>query len=77
MSQFGSAYTTIGAGGTVYLIGRLSHNDHLAETGRLGTEAVIDATLVAEALKLATNRQRPDVHRTTRWQPARARCPPG
>src|SRR6267154_626275 len=60
MSQFGSNYATVGAGGTVYLIGRLRHNDHLAETGRLGTEAVIDATLVAEALKLATNRERPD-----------------
>jgi len=60
ISQFGSTYATIGAGGTMYLIGRLSQNDHLAETGRLGTEAVIDATLVAEALKLATNRQRPD-----------------
>jgi len=60
ISQFGSTYATIGAGGTVYLIGRLTHNDHLAETGRLGTEAVIDASLVAEALKLATNRERPD-----------------
>jgi membrane-associated phospholipid phosphatase len=60
ISQFGSTYATIGAGGTVYLIGRFTHNDHLAETGRLGTEAVIDASLVAEALKLATNRERPD-----------------
>jgi len=60
ISQFGSTYATVGAGGTVYLIGRLTHNDHLTETGRLGTEAVIDATLVAEALKLATNRERPD-----------------
>ena len=60
ISQFGSTYATIGAGGTMYLIGRISHNYHLAETGRLGTEAVIDASLVAEVLKLATNRQRPD-----------------
>jgi membrane-associated phospholipid phosphatase len=60
ISAFGSTYATIGAGGTVYLIGRLTHNDHLAETGGLGTEAVIDASLVAEALKLATNRERPD-----------------
>jgi len=60
ISQFGSTYATIGAGGTLYMVGRLTHNDHLAETGRLGTEAVIDATLVAEALKLATNRERPD-----------------
>ena len=60
ISQFGSTYATIGAGGTLYVVGRLTHNDHLAETGRLGAEAVIDASLVAEALKLATNRERPD-----------------
>jgi len=60
ISAFGSTYATIGAGSTVYLIGRLTHNDHLSESGRLGTEAVIDASLVAEALKLATNRERPD-----------------
>jgi hypothetical protein len=60
ISQFGSTYATIAGGGTLYVVGRLTHNDHLAETGRLGTEAVIDATLVAEALKLATNRERPD-----------------
>src|SRR6267378_5048318 len=60
ISQFGSTYATIGAGGALYVVGRLTHKDHLAETGRLGTEAVIDATLVAEALKLATNRERPD-----------------
>jgi membrane-associated phospholipid phosphatase len=60
ISQFGSTYATLGAGGTLYVVGRLTHNDHLAETGRLGAEAVIDASLVAEALKLATNRERPD-----------------
>ena len=60
ISQFGSTYATLGAGGTLYVVGRLTHNDHLAEMGRLGTEAVIDATLVAEALRLATNRERPD-----------------
>jgi membrane-associated phospholipid phosphatase len=60
ISAFGSTYATIGAGSTVYLMGRLTHNDHLSETGRLGTEAVIDASLIAEALKLATNRERPD-----------------
>lgn len=60
ISQFGSTYATLAGGGTLYVVGRLAHNDRLAETGRLGTEAVIDATLVVEALKLATNRQRPD-----------------
>jgi hypothetical protein len=60
ISLFGSTYATLAEGGALYVIGRWKHNDHLAETGRLGAEAVIDATLVAEALKLATNRERPD-----------------
>jgi membrane-associated phospholipid phosphatase len=30
------------------------------ETGRLGAEAVIDASLVVEGLKLGTNRERPN-----------------
>ena len=60
ISQFGPTYATLGAGGTLYLVGRLTHHDHLAETGRLGAEAVINATLVGEALKFATNRERPD-----------------
>jgi len=60
VSLFGSSYATLAEGGALYVVGRLTHNDHLAETGRLGTEAVIDANLVAEALKLATNRERPD-----------------
>src|SRR5229473_2483399 len=36
ISQFGSTYATLGAGGALYVVGRLTHNDHLAETGRLG-----------------------------------------
>jgi membrane-associated phospholipid phosphatase len=60
ISLFGSSYATLAESGALYFVGRLRHNDQLAETGRLGAEAVIDATLVAEALKLATNRERPD-----------------
>ncbi len=60
VSLLGSSYATLAEGGALYAVGRLTHNDHLAETGRLGTEAVIDANLVAEALKAATNRERPD-----------------
>ena len=60
ISQLGATYTVLGEAGALYGIGRLTHNDHLAETGRLGAEAIIDATLVSEALKLATNRERPD-----------------
>ena len=59
VSDVGLYGSTVGAGG-LYLIGSTTHNDHLAETGRLGEEAIIDSLLVVEALKLATNRERPD-----------------
>jgi hypothetical protein len=60
ISRFGSTYATVTEGAALYVIGRLKHDEHLSETGRLGVEAVIDASLVAEAIKLATNRQRRD-----------------
>jgi membrane-associated phospholipid phosphatase len=60
ISKFGSGYTTFGEAGVIYLTGVFTHNDHLRETGVLGAEAVVDASIVAGALKLATNRERPD-----------------
>jgi len=60
ISAFGSPYATFGGAAGLYLIGLGTHNQHLAETGRLGAEAILDASLVAEALKLATNRERPN-----------------
>lgn len=60
ISRFGSAYATFGEAGVLYLVGSLAHNDHLRETGVLGAEAVVNATLVFGALKLASNRERPD-----------------
>ena len=59
ISKFGSGYTTFGEAGVLYLTGVLTHNDHLRETGVLGAEAVVDASIVAGVLKLA-NRERPD-----------------
>lgn len=53
-------YGSMGGAGGLYLIGLKTHNDHLAETGRLGGEAIINALLVMEGLKLVTNRQRPN-----------------
>jgi membrane-associated phospholipid phosphatase len=60
ISKFGSGYTTFGEAGVVYLTGVFTHNDHLRETGVLGAEAVVDASIVGGVLKLATNRERPD-----------------
>ena len=60
ISAFGSPYATFGGAAGLYFLGLGTHNEHLAETGRLGAEAVLDSFLVVEALKLATNRERPN-----------------
>ena len=60
VSGFGSPYATLGGAAGLYFLGLGTHNDHLAETGRLGAEAVVDSLLVVEALKLSTNRERPN-----------------
>src|SRR6266446_3262788 len=60
VSGFGSPYATLGGAAGLYFLGLGTHNEHLAETGRLGAEAVINSLLVVEALKLATNRERPN-----------------
>src|SRR5712691_988122 len=60
VSGFGSPYATLGGAAGLYFLGLGTHNDHLAETGRLGAEAIVDSLLVVEALKLATNRERPN-----------------
>ena len=55
---FGSPQMTAVSGAGLYLMGLGLRNKHLAETGRLSAEAVVDASLVAGAIKLATDRQR-------------------
>jgi len=60
VSGFGSPYATLGGAAGLYFLGLGTHDEHLAETGRLGAEAVVDSLLVVEALKLATNRERPN-----------------
>jgi membrane-associated phospholipid phosphatase len=60
ISGFGSPYATLGGAAGLYFLGLRTHNEHLAETGRLGAEAIIDSLLVVNALKLATNRERPN-----------------
>jgi membrane-associated phospholipid phosphatase len=60
ISGFGSPYATLGGATGLYFLGLGTHNEHLAETGRLGAEAIVDSLLVVEALKLATNRERPN-----------------
>jgi membrane-associated phospholipid phosphatase len=59
LSDIGSGYSTVGFSAGLYFLGMWKHYPHMQETGRLGLEAVIDAALVGEGLKLATDRERP------------------
>lgn len=57
-SNYG-VYSLVGAGASAYLWGRVTHNDHLRETGFLAGEAAIGSTLDVYALKEITQRPRP------------------
>src|SRR5664280_1177184 len=59
LSQVGAAYALIPVLGGFYVTGVLAKNPKLRGTGLLGGEAVVDALVVSEVLKLATRRQRP------------------
>ena len=54
-----STYALIGAGGSAFLLGHMTHNDHLSETGLLAGEAAINSTAITYLLKTATQRPRP------------------
>jgi membrane-associated phospholipid phosphatase len=59
IADFGSFLATGAEGAGIYFIGVAKKNPKLAETGRLGAEAVIDSGTVTLVAKLVTNRQRP------------------
>jgi hypothetical protein len=52
-------YSLIGLGGGSFLLGHMTRNDHLQETGLLSAEAAINATGVTYLFKETTQRQRP------------------
>ncbi len=58
-TYLGSGYVLVPAAGLTYLLGKIDHKERYRETGMLSLEALADAGLVAEGIKLATNRQRP------------------
>lgn len=59
ISLAGNLYTTGGAAAVFYFVGRASHNARARETGLLAAEALVDSSLVVEALKAVSRRQRP------------------
>jgi membrane-associated phospholipid phosphatase len=54
-----TTYAMIGAGGGAFLLGSVTHNDHLEESGLLAGEAAINSTAVTYLFKEITQRQRP------------------
>ncbi|MDE3164683.1 MAG: phosphatase PAP2 family protein [Acidobacteriota bacterium] len=59
VSRLGAAYTLIPLTAGGYAAGLLRHDERLRNTGLLAAEALIDANLVSEAIKIAADRQRP------------------
>lgn len=61
ISYGGSLYSTGGISAIFYLTGRIKHDERAKETGLLAAEALINSTIVSQALKGASERQRPQV----------------
>jgi membrane-associated phospholipid phosphatase len=47
--------------GAMLLFGALKHDGHASEAGRLSAEAAVDAEVIMQVLKYATNRTRPNL----------------
>ena len=60
VSRAGAGYTVAAAAGTFYLIGRVTKNERLWETGMLGGQALINTLIVTHVTKGITQRARPD-----------------
>lgn len=58
-SRVGASYTIAGASAAFYLIGHYGDHRRMRATGVRGLEAMADALIVTEAVKLATQRSRP------------------
>lgn len=60
VSQGGAFYTAGGIAAGFYLVGRATNNQRAKETGLLAAEALINSGIVAQGLKFATQRPRPN-----------------
>ena len=60
VSEIGSAYAVYGSATGFYLLGKVSHNENITHTGLVGLEALLNSSIVGGALKLATDRERPN-----------------
>jgi len=60
VSYLGEPYTLLPISAAFYFIGTAKGSDHFRETGLLSFETLADATIVMEAMKAITARQRPN-----------------
>lgn len=58
-SQIGAAYTVVPGVMAFYAAGAIRHDERLRETGLVGAEAIVNAFVVTNVLKVATWRERP------------------
>jgi len=58
ISNYG-LYAMIGGAGGLYLLGRVTHDEHKRETGLLAGEAALNSLAVVTAVSYATGRERP------------------
>jgi membrane-associated phospholipid phosphatase len=63
VSYSGSIYGVGAVAATFYIVGRKTNNSRARETGILAAEAAIDGLIVSSALKVSTQRARPDAKR--------------
>ena len=61
-SEPGAAFTSGGVAAGLYVVGKLAHKRRLTETGLLASEAYLDAGMLVGAIKLVTQRPRPNLH---------------
>jgi hypothetical protein len=61
ISYAGSLYSTGGISALFYLTGRIRHDERAKETGLLAGEALINSTIISQAIKGISQRQRPQV----------------
>ena len=66
VSQLGALYTVAGISTATYLVGRIAGRERLRDTGWLGLEALAHTQIVVQAVKLATQRERPPEPRARR-----------
>jgi PAP2 superfamily len=60
-SRMGASYVLYPLWGTFYLVGKAGDKPRARDTARIGIEALIDADITANILKVATQRPRPEI----------------